>query len=113
MMLAFCSAMTVESRTSARDDRQMNAQADQAAVFHQAALDDPGEQGNVDIAAADQNAQFFSAMRNFFVQRGSGGGGARAFGEIFSFSRSKRMALAISSSSTVTMSSTYFCTRET
>jgi len=39
---------------------EVNADAQQAAVFDQAALDDFGEQGNVDVAAADED--YGSAM---------------------------------------------------
>ena len=39
---------------------QMDAQAHQASVFDQAALDDAGEQCHVDVAAADQHRNFFA-----------------------------------------------------
>ena len=57
---------------------QMNAQADQAAVFYQSALDNSREQSNVDIAAGVDDTQLLSAVRNLFVQSGSGGCGPRA-----------------------------------
>jgi len=40
--------------------RQMDAQANHAAVFDEAALDDAGEERDVDISSAHENADFFS-----------------------------------------------------
>ena len=59
----------------------MDADAPQASILHQAALDDPREQSDVDISAADQNADILSAKRNFLVQHRGGANCARAFGE--------------------------------
>ena len=38
---------------------KVDAQADQAAILHQAALDDARQQVHVDVAAADQDGNFF------------------------------------------------------
>ena len=47
--------------------RKMNAQANQATVFDQAALYDPREQCDVDVAAADKNRNAFAAEPEFSV----------------------------------------------
>src|ERR1700683_1845628 len=59
----------------------MDAEADQAAVFYQAALDDAREQGDVNIPGGNQDPDFFSGQGGFAVQDGCGGYGPCAFGE--------------------------------
>src|SRR5580658_4426823 len=61
--------------------RQMNAQADQAAIFHQAAFDDAREQRDVNISGGDQHTDLFSGQRGLAIQHGRGGYGSCAFGE--------------------------------
>ena len=46
----------------ARIIRQVDAEADQAAILHQAAFHDSREQADVNIPAADQNRNFLSAQ---------------------------------------------------
>src|SRR5277367_2376650 len=64
---------------------QVNAEADEAAIFHQAAFDDAGEQGDVNISGGDEDADFFSGERGVAVQDCGGGDGSCAFGERFLF----------------------------
>ena len=63
---------------------QVDAQEDHAAVLDEAALDDAGEEGDVDVAAADEDAGFDAGALGeggFALQEGGEGGGAGAFGE--------------------------------
>jgi hypothetical protein len=85
---------------------QVDADAQQAAVFDQAALDDLGQQGHVDVAAADQHDGAAMAEVGLGLHDGGQRGGACAFGQGLFLFQKQRMALAISSSSTVTISST-------
>lgn len=59
---------------------QVNAQADEASIFHQAALYNAREQRDVDIAAADQDRDSLALQRQLAVQDGSDGGGSGALG---------------------------------
>src|ERR1700683_1834911 len=88
----------------------MDAEADQAAVFHQAALDDAREQGDVNISGGNQDADFFPDSAVLRFRTAAAATAPAPSVSVFSFSSSSRMALAISSSSTVTISSTYFWT---
>ena len=85
---------------------QINAHAEKTAVFDQAALDDFGQQGDVDVAAADQDNGAAMAEVGFRLNDGGEGGRAGALGKGLLLLEKQRMALAISSSSTVTISST-------
>ena len=108
-MLARCSArIPVSAMQRSGIVGQMNAQAHQAPVFHQAALDDAREQSDVDVAAADQHGDSFSAQRQLAIEHGGEAAAPAPSARVFSRSSRSRIALAISSSSTVTMSSTYF-----
>src|SRR6266702_1268106 len=60
---------------------QVDANAQQAAVFDQAAFDDLGQQADVDVAAADQHHGAAMAKVGFGLHDGSERGGARSLGE--------------------------------
>ena len=62
---------------------QVNAQANQASIFHQAALDDAREQGDVDIAAADEDGDSLPLQRQLAVQHGGNSGSSGAFRQGF------------------------------
>ena len=66
---------------SARIVGKVDSQAHQASVFHQAALDDARQQGDVDVAAADQHRNFGPAMEIDFRLNDGEGGGSGAFGQ--------------------------------
>ena len=85
---------------------QIDADAQEAAIFDEAALDNFGEQRDVDVASADEDDGTAMAEVGLGLHDRGERGGAGALGKVFSCSRSIRMALAISSSSTVTISST-------
>ncbi len=59
--------------------RKVDSQSNQAAIFDQAALDDPGEQGHVNIAPADQYGNLLSGHLYLVIDYGGDGRGARAF----------------------------------
>jgi hypothetical protein len=90
---------------------EMDAEADETAILHEAALDDARKQGDVDVAAADQDGG--AGVRGeggAFLQKAARAVAPAPSARVFSRSRRVRMEDAISSSSTVTISSTYFCT---
>ena len=60
---------------------QIDADAQQAAIFDEAALDDLGEQRDVDVAAADEDDGAAMAEIGFGLHDCGEGGGAGAFGE--------------------------------
>ena len=88
------------------DGPQVNAYAEEAAVFDQAALDDLGQERNVDIAARDEDDSAAMAEIGLGLKRAARAAAPAPSARVFSCSSSMRMALAISSSSTVTISST-------
>src|ERR1700722_1763085 len=59
---------------------EMDAQTHQAAIFHQAAFDDAGEQGDINVAAAYQYGHALAGEREFAIQHRGDGGRARALG---------------------------------
>src|SRR6202021_1056563 len=63
---------------------EVNPQADEASVFHQSALDNAREQGDVDVAATDQDRDSFRLQRQLTVQDGGDGCGSRSPGQSFS-----------------------------
>ncbi len=73
----------VSCQQSAGAILQINAHAQQAAVFDQAALDDLGQQRDVDVAAADENDGAAMAEVGLGLHDGGQRGGAGAFGEGF------------------------------
>ena len=60
---------------------EIDANSEQAAVFDEAALDDFGEQGDVDVAAADEDDGAAMAKVGFGLDDGGECGGAGAFGQ--------------------------------
>src|SRR5579863_2889627 len=56
--------------------RQVNADANQAAVFDQAALDDAAEQGDVDVATADDYRGVLAVEAGLLLQQRGYPGGA-------------------------------------
>ena len=46
---------------------QMNAQTDETSVFHQAALDDAREQGDVDVSTADEDRDLLALQRQLAI----------------------------------------------
>jgi len=62
---------------------QRNPQTHQPAILHQAAFNDVGQQGDVDVPAADDDRDIFSAQAGLGVQQGRYAHGARALGQHF------------------------------
>src|SRR6266404_2445052 len=61
----------------------MDPQAHQASVLYKAALDDPREQGDVDVSAANQHCNFLPHQRHSAVDQSCEGCSARSFGQSF------------------------------
>ena len=62
---------------------EVNAQAGAAAVFHQAALDNPGKQADVDVASANQDGGALAIQRSLVLEQGCESYCARALGQRF------------------------------
>src|SRR5260370_42532040 len=58
----------------------MDAQADEASIFHQAALDNAREQSDVDISTADEDRDLLALQRPFAVKDGGDGGSSGTLG---------------------------------
>jgi hypothetical protein len=61
--------------------RKVDSQSYEASIFHQAALDDPREQGDIDIASADEHSDALALQGKLSVQDRRDGGCASAFCE--------------------------------
>ena len=106
--LARSSAISAVSRASAPGrSRRSTREAHQAAVLHEAALDDAREHGDVDVAAGEHERHACGRPGPSGRLSSAASGAAPAPSTtVFSISSRSRIALASSSSLTVTTSST-------
>jgi hypothetical protein len=105
-MLVLSSASTREPVQDSRIVREMHAQPHQAHIFHEPTLDNARKQSHVDVAAGNNYHHFFRRYPSFPEQECGERCGSLALREKFFPLKSTSTALAISSSSTVTISST-------